>query len=441
MKITLENLDANTVTMLGRLRWVRATKNLRLNVPSRSICFFVLPDARLPACINGEVETSVLLKQIDDGYVATSSNENTLRITSRSASPKTSLSEIYRSMQLELDEDERFYKRNGHGNVWVSIDNLVDDRREDMKSQYGDSRKVRRGMRGGGGAGDFNSIKRHRDVKIGNVLEANLSEINKRKGNFRQNFGQQLKFYKKTFDYARNETVGNSSNGELENVMLKTIRELLNRKKLYLHSEEQQQSTGMDLSQKSSLSKRLIRKAIYKRESNLENSEDNYNFDGENNSKSSFEANEILQRLSEDFHNVSIGNDTEKVFGKRAPSTTSKYRLISNDSSQYNCSDNYGAETERGTHIPENLEIQVESRHHLNISPKLESALNKKCTKSNLQRNKTKDGTKQISMRRQFPKESKRFTAVNTNNLNEETSQNADVKVKKMLHFEKTVSM
>ncbi|CAH1991416.1 unnamed protein product [Acanthoscelides obtectus] len=94
-----------------KLRRAKTPSFIALTVPPRSIAFFVLPGAKVPVCVEDEVETNMLLEEIEEDQKALLSEEIALKLGPRgSFGGNLVLEEITKQIKKEMESDERYYK-------------------------------------------------------------------------------------------------------------------------------------------------------------------------------------------------------------------------------------------------------------------------------------------------------------------------------------------
>ncbi|KAG5869347.1 hypothetical protein JTB14_013430 [Gonioctena quinquepunctata] len=110
-----------------KIRRAKTSSHIELSVPARSVGFFVLPGARVPACIDQEKETELLLEEMEENQNIPLSEEVALKFGSRSSFVKNHLlDEITQKMKQEMMSDEKYYSN-------PSLRARIDDHRDKEK--------------------------------------------------------------------------------------------------------------------------------------------------------------------------------------------------------------------------------------------------------------------------------------------------------------------
>nr|XP_023024228.1 uncharacterized protein LOC111512356 [Leptinotarsa decemlineata] len=93
-----------------KVRRAKTTSHLSLSLPAWSVGFFVLPGARVPVCIDQEIETKLLLEEMEENQNIPLSEEVALKFGSRGSFVKNHvLDEMTKKMKQEMMSDERYY--------------------------------------------------------------------------------------------------------------------------------------------------------------------------------------------------------------------------------------------------------------------------------------------------------------------------------------------
>ncbi|CAH0554437.1 unnamed protein product [Brassicogethes aeneus] len=101
------------VTITPKLRRANAAKPINLEVPPKSIAFFVLPGAKIPACIKYEETEQELIKEIDQDQQLPLSEELGLKKKKvKSRSSFHTLRDLQSLLEKELHSDEQYYKKS-----------------------------------------------------------------------------------------------------------------------------------------------------------------------------------------------------------------------------------------------------------------------------------------------------------------------------------------
>lgn len=181
-------LDSNNVEMMliPKIRRARISTHLSLSVPPKSLGFFVIPGARVPICINSENEINEIIEEIDEDQNISFEDDNIVQLQSRISenSRHTSLNELYKMMEKELEADETFYRqktKKENNKDWMRI--LLERARETKKSNPIDPPKVEtknelRQLL----VGNVNALEKHRKkLDLKSLLLGKSIELEKRK--------------------------------------------------------------------------------------------------------------------------------------------------------------------------------------------------------------------------------------------------------------------
>nr|XP_022902509.1 protein PFC0760c-like [Onthophagus taurus] len=123
--LSMDLLRQNQV-LIPKIRRARLTKSLTLTTPPKSIGFFVLPDARIPICINDEDETNLIMEEIEEEENSVNQFVPKTQINSRNNDLKsTKLIDLYNQLKNELEIDEKFYGNNINKKLFIK-DNFQD---------------------------------------------------------------------------------------------------------------------------------------------------------------------------------------------------------------------------------------------------------------------------------------------------------------------------
>lgn len=108
-KLNITTLLNKSLTLEPKFRRAKSQKHLILNLPPKSIGFFVIPDARVPICISNEDETNLLLKEMHEAQSISFTHQNYPEIGSRMKESAPTLKDLYLTMEKELEDDEKYY--------------------------------------------------------------------------------------------------------------------------------------------------------------------------------------------------------------------------------------------------------------------------------------------------------------------------------------------
>ncbi|XP_071050785.1 putative leucine-rich repeat-containing protein DDB_G0290503 [Onthophagus taurus] len=123
--LSMDLLRQNQV-LIPKIRRARLTKSLTLTTPPKSIGFFVLPDARIPICIDDEDETNLIMEEIEEEENSVNQFVPKTQINSRNNDLKsTKLIDLYNQLKNELEIDEKFYGNNINKKLFIK-DNFQD---------------------------------------------------------------------------------------------------------------------------------------------------------------------------------------------------------------------------------------------------------------------------------------------------------------------------
>ncbi|VEN46286.1 unnamed protein product [Callosobruchus maculatus] len=115
-----------------KLRRAKTPSYVALTVPPNSIAFFVLPGAKIPVCVEDEVETNMLLEEIEEDQKALLSEEIALKLGPRgSFGGNLVLEEITKQIKQEMESDERYYQDKLAGRFVETKDESKDEAKED----------------------------------------------------------------------------------------------------------------------------------------------------------------------------------------------------------------------------------------------------------------------------------------------------------------------
>lgn len=181
-------LDTSNVEMMliPKIRRARFSTHLSLSVPPKSLGFFVIPGARVPICINSENEINEIRDEIDEDQNISFEDDHIVELQPRISenSRHTSLNELYKMMEKELEADERFYRqtsRKENNKDWMRI--LLERARETKRSKTTDPPKVEsknelRQLL----TGNVKALEKHKKkLDLKNLLLGKTIELEKRK--------------------------------------------------------------------------------------------------------------------------------------------------------------------------------------------------------------------------------------------------------------------
>nr|CAI5825494.1 unnamed protein product [Callosobruchus analis] len=115
-----------------KLRRAKTPSYIALTVPANSIAFFVLPGAKIPVCVEDEMETNMLLEEIEEDQKALLSEEIALKLEPRgSFGGNLVLEEITKQIKQEMESDERYYHDKLAGRFVETTDESKDEAKED----------------------------------------------------------------------------------------------------------------------------------------------------------------------------------------------------------------------------------------------------------------------------------------------------------------------
>lgn len=132
-KLLFENLDDEELLIKPNLITVNQSSNLKLNLPAKSIGFFVIPSTKIPACSNSK-----------NGIEETNEDEKLSFLEDIVLSPRfgedkkiAPLNELYKMVEKELEADEAFYRKaiQKNQNAIQDWKKLLADRMRDIKSK------------------------------------------------------------------------------------------------------------------------------------------------------------------------------------------------------------------------------------------------------------------------------------------------------------------
>ncbi|KAI4461902.1 heparanase [Holotrichia oblita] len=107
-KLHINMLNNNTIPK-PKIRRARTQKAVSVEVPSTSIAFFIIPDARAPICVNNEDDINLIVQEIHADQNIDFMQEIQPDINVRIKESSTSLKDLYLMMEKELEDDEEYY--------------------------------------------------------------------------------------------------------------------------------------------------------------------------------------------------------------------------------------------------------------------------------------------------------------------------------------------
>lgn len=94
---------------MPKVRRAKTSPSVMLTLPPKSIGFFVMPNARLSTCINGEEELYHIREEILEDQNENMWNDETAELE-RDSETMTSMKELYMMMEDLLESNEKYYK-------------------------------------------------------------------------------------------------------------------------------------------------------------------------------------------------------------------------------------------------------------------------------------------------------------------------------------------
>ncbi|GLV32764.1 uncharacterized protein CBL_00529 [Carabus blaptoides fortunei] len=107
--LTISDLQDSQIEFMPKVRRAKTSASVMLTLPAQSIGFFVMPNARFSACINGEEEIHHIREEIFEDQNENMWNDETAEIE-RDSETMTSMNELYMMMEDLLASNEKYYK-------------------------------------------------------------------------------------------------------------------------------------------------------------------------------------------------------------------------------------------------------------------------------------------------------------------------------------------
>ncbi|XP_044754620.1 uncharacterized protein LOC123313703 [Coccinella septempunctata] len=135
-KLKSSLLQQEPLIFTPKLRRAKPSNGLSISVPPKSIGFFVLPGARVTACMDEEDEMALLMEEIESDQELPLSAELAVEIKTRNLQENAvSLKEMERELQEELEIDEKFYHATKKEETHQKLDDILEDLKENYEQQ------------------------------------------------------------------------------------------------------------------------------------------------------------------------------------------------------------------------------------------------------------------------------------------------------------------
>ncbi|XP_045474417.1 uncharacterized protein LOC123680519 [Harmonia axyridis] len=135
-KLKASILEQEQLVFTPKLRRAKLSNGLFITVPAKSIGLFVLPGARVTACMDEEEEMSLLMEEIESDQELPLSAELAVELKSRNfQETNVSLKEMERELQEELETDEKFYLESRKEETHQKLDDILEDLKDNYERQ------------------------------------------------------------------------------------------------------------------------------------------------------------------------------------------------------------------------------------------------------------------------------------------------------------------
>lgn len=134
-KLKSSMLQQNPLVFTPKLRRAKPSNGLSISVPGKSIGFFILPGARVTACMDEHDEMALLMEEIESDQELPLSAELAVEIKSRNhQETAVSLKQMEKELQEELETDQKFYF-NIQEETHQKLDSILEDLSQNYEKQ------------------------------------------------------------------------------------------------------------------------------------------------------------------------------------------------------------------------------------------------------------------------------------------------------------------
>lgn len=217
VKLEEDFLKDEKLTFPSKHRRANSLKPISLEVPPKSIGFFVLPSARASACIQYEGVEDQLIKEIDEDQQISLSREIVEAVEPRGMF--NSLKEIQEMLEKELQSDETYYKSNRQNKVDFNVlkSRLLKPLNHKLtENNFGTNNLI------------LDKLRKPKQSEIDSRLDKLLEEVN----SLKQSLGNDVPAFKPK------SKLHNLSSSEMSRVMKNRARLMAARKNVVFTSKE-----------------------------------------------------------------------------------------------------------------------------------------------------------------------------------------------------------